>query len=234
MGPMTTASALSILRDLRPQAYGTTSPGRIANPLLEPEWAGVRVLVGVDGETSEIVDENGEPVTDQAMIEANVRASLAADAAIIDGFLTKQVSHDGTGVYTGTDQLPSTGKLITQSMIGNRRDRRAEAIEHMEREREARTFGPSDRVSLVAIDLLLLDGESLLDIPLLERKRLLESVLTESDLVRRGIYVRPPIDTWVNSWRALGFTGLCYKAANGRYHPGGAKDDWAIAPMPRR
>lgn len=231
---MTTASALSILRDLRPQAFGSTSPGRVINPILEPEWAGVRVLAGVDGDDSAIVDEHGEPILDQATIEAGLRAAIAADSAIVDGFLTKQVSHDGTGVYTGTDPLPSTGKLITQSMIGSRRDRRAEAIEHMEREREARTFGPTDVVSLVVIDLLHLDGESLFDVPLLERKRLLEAVLSESDLIRRGIYVRPPIETWVNSWRALGFTGLSYKAANGRYHPGGTKDDWAIAPMPRR
>ena len=57
----------------------------------------------------------------------------------------------------------------------------------------------------MAIDLLWLDGESLLDVPLLERKRLLESVLDESELVRRGAFVRPPIETWIGSWRALGF-----------------------------
>jgi ATP-dependent DNA ligase len=86
----------------------------------------------------------------------------------------------------------------------------------------------------VAIDLLWLDGESLLDVPLLERRRLLESVVAESDLVRRGVFVRPPIDAWLGSWRALGFNGLSYKAANSRYQPGVASAEWVTVPMPRR
>lgn len=222
------------MRDLRPQAFGSTSPGRIVDPIVEPLWTGLRVLAGVDATETALLDETGEPVIDHAPIETSLAAAANADVLVVDGFLTKQVSHDGTGVYVGADAIPGTGKLIAQSMVGSRRNRTAEAAEHLEREREARTFGPTDTVTLVVIDLLVLDGESLLDIPLLERKRLLEAVVTESDLIRRGAYVRPPIDTWVNSWRALGFPGLSYKAANGRYRPGGVKDDWAMSSMPRR
>ena len=72
----------------------------------------------------------------------------------------------------------------------------------------------------MAIDVLRLDGDSLLDVPLLERKRLLDSVVTPSDLVRVGAYVRPPLQTWIATWRRLGFVGLSYRAANSRYHPG--------------
>jgi ATP-dependent DNA ligase len=89
-------------------------------------------------------------------------------------------------------------------------------------------------VRFVAIDLLWLDGESVLDVPLLERRRLLESVLAESDLVRRGVFVRPPVEAWIGSWRSVGFTGLSYRAANSRYQPGKAGDDWVSTPMPRR
>ncbi len=74
----------------------------------------------------------------------------------------------------------------------------------------------------------------MLDIPLLERRRLLESVLVESDLVRIGAFVRPPIETWVGSWRTQGFEGLTYKAANSRYLPGRPNDDWIVSGMPRR
>ncbi len=231
---MTTATALAIVRDIRPQRFGETAPGRIDNPVVEPLWAGIRVLAAVAGDASAVVDETGEPIVDQLMIEASLRAAVAADEVILDGFLTKQVSHDGTGVYVGAPALPATGKLIAQSMVGSRRNVRAEATEHLEREHEARTFGPGDTISFVAIDLLHLDGQPLLDVPLLERKRLLEAVVSEADLVRRGAYVRPPIETWVNSWRALGFTGLSYKAANGHYQPGGIKGDWATSAMPRR
>ena len=91
-----------------------------------------------------------------------------------------------------------------------------------------------DAVAIVLVDLLWLDGTPLLDIPLLERRRQLESVIGESDLVRRGIYVRPPIDSWVGSWRSFGFPGISFKSANGRYAPGALAADWASVPMPRR
>ncbi len=84
------------------------------------------------------------------------------------------------------------------------------------------------------IDLLWLDDTSLLDIPLLERRRLLEAVVLESDGVRLGAFVRPPIERWVASWRSQGFGGLTYKAANSRYLPGQPNPDWVITGMPRR
>ena len=72
------------------------------------------------------------------------------------------------------------------------------------------------------------------DVPLLERRRLLESVIAETDLVRNGIFVRPPIDTWVGSWRSMGFPGISFKAANSRYAPGATAQDWVSIAMPRR
>jgi hypothetical protein len=82
-----------------------------------------------------------------------------------------------------------------------------------------RTFGPTDVVALVAIDLLWLDGQPLFDVPLLERKRLLESASDRSDVIRRGQFIRPPIDTWMGSWRALGFSSITFKTATGDTAP---------------
>ena len=56
-------------------------------------------------------------------------------------------------------------------------------------------------------------------------------MLVESDVVRSGPFVRPPIDPWVGSWKAQGFTGLTYKAANSRYLPGAAKNPTRVAAM---
>ena len=83
-------------------------------------------------------------------------------------------------------------------------------------------------------DLLWLDGDSLLDVPLLERKRLLGSIVPGDELVRAGPYVRPPIATWVGSWRAQGFDGLTFKEANSRYRPGQVTKEWTVTTMPRR
>jgi hypothetical protein len=52
--------------------------------------------------------------------------------------------------------------------------------------------------------------------------------------VRRTPYVRKPAGSFILTWRSFGFGGLAYKAANSRYLPGDANDDWCMAPMPRR
>jgi hypothetical protein len=59
-------------------------------------------------------------------------------------------------------------------------------------------------------------------------------VLEQGQLVRVGAYVRPPIDTWLATWRALGFGALAFKASNSRYRPGRANDDWSTAQIPAR
>ena len=110
------------------------------------------------------------------------------------------------------------------------RGMRTRALAQIEaKERKQENQNP---LAFVAVDLLDIDGQSLLDIPLLERKRLLESVLTEDELIRRGIYIRLPVDAWLASWRSVGFHELAYKAANGRYLPGGTNDTWAIVRIP--
>jgi len=194
----------------------------------------VRVLAAVEGGVAELFDADGDLLSDFPDVRAALRVHVEADAAVVDGYLTKQATHDGPPEDAGLDWMPSTTEIIAQGFVGTRRNKAAEATEQMERHREATTFGPDDIVVFVAVDLLYLDGDSMLEVPLLERKRQLEAVVQESDLVRRSAYVRPPIGTWINSWRTLGFAGLTYKAANGRYHPGGTKDDWVTAPMPRR
>ena len=239
-------SAMATVRDLRPQSFGSAAAHTVKDPVVEPLWLGVRVLAAVDrpavesepgepADTSTIItNEAGAPIEDHWEIQSALAASALADRFILDGYLTKQVAHDGSGVYTGAEARVSTGKLLAQSLLGDRLDRAADQATQKERQLEATNLEGADVVAFVAIDILWLDGEPLFDVPLLERKRLLDSVITETDLIRVGQYVRPPIDTWVGSWRALGFRGMTFKAANGRYRPGAKASDWATATMPRR
>ena len=81
----------------------------------------------------------------------------------------------------------------------------------------------------MATDLLWLDGQPLDDVPLLERKRLLEAVLDESYLVRVSAFVRPSAVMTLVSWGTLGFSELSYRASNSRYLAGRVNEDWAIA-----
>jgi len=219
---------------LRPQRFGTANPVRIRDPLVEPLWAGVRALAAVDRGAAVLADEAGDPIDAHPDVAAALAEASLAEQLVVDGYLTKMTTRDGSGVFVAMDDLPTTSQMVSRPLLGIRRTR-AEAVTHaLEATRIARTFGPDDVVSYVAVDLLWVDGESLLDVPLLERRRILESALGESEQVRRGVFVRPPLEAWISSWRALGFTEVSFKAANSRYQPGLVNDEWATAPMPRR
>jgi len=84
------------------------------------------------------------------------------------------------------------------------------------------------RVAFVAVDLLRVDGQTLLDLPLLERKRLLDSLIRQGDLVRVSPYTRPPLRSWILSWKSLGFDGAVVKAANSRYVPSTVTEEWTV------
>lgn len=83
-----------------------------------------------------------------------------------------------------------------------------------------------DRHVFVAVDLLELEGESLLDVPLQERRRLLASVIDERAQVRISPAVKQPIGGWLGGWRDGGFTHFVAKHQNARYAPGERNDDW--------
>ncbi|HSI98810.1 MAG TPA: hypothetical protein VLA59_00315 [Patescibacteria group bacterium] len=84
----------------------------------------------------------------------------------------------------------------------------------------------ADRRAFVAVDLLELEGEPLLDIPLQERRRLLESVVDERVQVRVSPAVKQPIGGWLLGWRANGFTHYVAKHQNSRYASGQRTEEW--------
>ena len=214
-------------------AFGNADPSTIADPLFEPHWPGRRALVVVEGGSAAIRDVDlGELPRTAALREALVAAS-AADEAVLDGYLLP-------GLLPGVDapRLPpsstagiTTGELLRHILVGSFR--------------RGRTRPPDDRplpvialpadgpIAFAAVDLLWLDGEPLVGIPLGERKRLLESVVGDAELVRRSDAVRAPAERWHGQWRAHGFVEMAVRAANSRYVPGGVSEDWTIIPIPR-
>jgi ATP-dependent DNA ligase len=220
-------------RAWRPQAFGRRAARHIDDPLVEPLWSGIRVLAHVAGRDVEFLDASGErqdwPDTAEAL-----GGAVQADTAVLDGYLTTEASGDGVGVVAGPNpELPSAKQMTRQMFVGGGgRNRRAELLDSIEAA-AAPVLNTADDVVFVAVDMLMFDDETLLDVPLLERKRLLESVLVEGRLVRRSIHVRLPIDVWLRTWRNLGFQWVAYKEANSRYTPGAANEDWVRAAIPR-
>jgi hypothetical protein len=192
------------------------------------------VLAAVGGDRGSLWLD-GELLDDHEILRSTLaRATAAVDGAIFDGYLTKRVLSEGVGVKVGVYEYPSIGSQVSKFFIGGRRNRLDEIQKRRAAEIEAATFGEDEVVNLVVVDLLWLDGQWLLDVPLLERKRILESVLSEEQLVRPGMFVRLPANSWIGSWRAQGFSGMTFKAANSRYRPGETANDWSVADMPRR
>jgi ATP-dependent DNA ligase len=204
-------------------------PSRIApvirDAILEPRWSGRRVLVHFDSQRGggtrdawlRIIDEDGDDATEfePPVADQLARAVVALDA-VLDGYLTDQATRSGEG--TSLSIRANVSRL--QPILPRRADVDVVAGE----------FGPegATAVAFVAVDLLRLDGQELLDLPLLERKRLLEGVLIAGELIRVSPFARPPIGQWLASWKSAGFEGIVAKAANSRYRPGSLTEEWAV------
>jgi ATP-dependent DNA ligase len=229
-------------RTWRPQAFGRRKPKDLLDPLVEPAWNGVRVLAHVAPGSVRLVDADGEDLAgSHADIVDALVAALRADSLVVDGYLTDQARTTGEGVALDLYEAPGMGEHMAQFFLGKkgadfvagRGSVPGAATGRTVTQVEAAAQAGPTVISFVAVDLLALDDDPLLDVPLLERKRLLESVLAESERVRRTPYVREPAGSFIITWRSAGFGGLAYKTANSRYRPGDPNDDWALIEMPR-
>ena len=219
----------------RPQKpLPTRVPDAIRDPILEPLWSGTRVILhfeagetSFDGIESEprllLFDSDGEEVeASEPAVVLELKTAINARDAVIDGILTTQATRSGEGTSVVTESRLSVGGAVKGVFIGSRDGTQAGTSLDIKRP----DADPNPVVAFVAFDLLRVDGQSLLDVPLLERKRVLEGVIIESERVRLSVYTRPPVDAWVASWKAAGMEGAMMKGANGRYVPGGLCADW--------
>jgi len=220
----------------RPMAFGHHHPEKISDAICEPLWGGRRVLVEVVGGEVSIRGTDGVEVEGYEPLRAAIADAAFADDMLIDGSMLPAPLRDteGARIRVGTDAMKTPTERVKHIFIGEsplsgKRDALAVAD-------DARMPAPDgdEPAALVATDLLWIDGQSLLDVPLMERKRILESALDERELVRRSMAVRPPVEMWFAQWRALGFEEVTFKASNGRYRPGAVAEDWTVIVMPRR
>ncbi|MBI3522810.1 MAG: hypothetical protein HY071_06860 [Chloroflexi bacterium] len=89
-----------------------------------------------------------------------------------------------------------------------------------------RSGGP--RRIFAAFDLLEVDGESFLDVPLLERKRHLEGLLAPSVNVRLTPFVTRGLRAWRDTLSGQGFKRVVLKDWNSPYSSGQTNDHWLV------
>jgi hypothetical protein len=219
------------IRTWRPMAFGRRSSHEIANPIVEPVWNGIRALAHVDRGSAELVDADGVRLR-WPLISDALPAAVQTDSAVLDGYLTVQATNESPVIVDVPTIHFSLNTGLIKMFLGGRMAERAEAPAPTPLPQL--NFDDPTKVSFVAVDLLAIDGEPLLDVPLQERKRILGGILAEDGRIRCGVHVRLPLGSWLNTWRSSGFLSIAYKDANSRYRPGEPNDDWATAEIPAR
>lgn len=162
----------------------------------EPKWDGFRCLVFRDGDEVVLGSRNDKPLTRYfPELLDPLRASLP-ERCVVDGEI----------VVAGPDGLDFDALQQRIHPAKSRIDRLA-----------AET--PAE---FVAFDLIALGDESLLDVPLAERRRRLEAAIAEpapSVHVTPGTYDRELAADWFSRFEGAGLDGVMAKAADGTYQP---------------
>lgn len=232
-----TADPRAIAAEWRPQFPGRRSASEIRDPIVEPDWGGLRVVVAFDHGTAEVYRYGDRLDVPRSLEEALGYAFEAVDG-VVEGHLTKRAFDTGIGAFPAQD--PVSRPLFSMPRFLSRgRDKdpyiygRRHSAEEEERAPDIlEALAAGEDHAFVATDLLWLDGETLLDVPLQERKRLLDTVLAQSRLVRVTTFTRPGGSRVTITWGTLGFENISWRAANSHYTPGEENPDWAVVATP--
>jgi bifunctional non-homologous end joining protein LigD len=196
-------------------------PFEDANWLHEVKWDGYRVQAVVRGGRARLW-------TRKRADGATYFPELSGPAPWIDA--TDAVV-DGEVVALGPDGNPSfsalqerTGMVGLEARTGRRRPR-GPSSRAADDDSDGGT-GPKAPIAYQVFDLLYLDGESLLDVPLETRKRLLRRVLRPHPIVQFAVHVLGEGSAFLDAALAGGLEGVVAKRRTSRYRPGQRSPDW--------
>ena len=220
-----------------PELPGRVSTKDVPDPIVEPDWGGLRCVAAIADDRASIYRYGDELDVPAELLGSLGFAFLGIDA-VIEGHLTTAAFDEGIGAFPPTEHVDRPIFSMPSIFKRQKADPFVYSRAHQAR-REAEAPDVLDALeageehAFVAVDILWLDGEPLHDIPLLERKRLLDTTLRPSKLVRVTPFVRPAsAPRTLVTWATLGFTDLSWRAANARYLAGRENPGWAVAPAP--
>ena len=170
-----------------------TTPPRGDEWLFEVKWDGVRAICFIDRESVRLVSRTGHSCEKQYPELSVIPHYIAAQQAILDGEIA------------ALDEKGAARFELIQPRIAQSD---ANAVSHMARARPVVYF---------AFDLLYLNGYDLRQVALIERKQLLESILTPTAVLRYSEHFPGAGDAMLQAARETGIEGLMAKRANSRY-----------------
>jgi bifunctional non-homologous end joining protein LigD len=168
--------------------------------LFEVKWDGHRCLAAL-GETTRLTSRTSRDVTGQFPEMDDLHRQLAARNAVVDGEI---VAFDEQG-------RPSFQRM---------QDRFHRSPEELARHRGRVP------IQFLAFDLLWLDGEPLLEVPLAERRARLAEVLVPRDDVRVSQAVAGHGTAFFEQVKSLGLEGVVAKRLASPYRPGSRSPEW--------
>jgi bifunctional non-homologous end joining protein LigD len=169
------------------------TPPRGDEWLFEVKWDGVRAICFIEQEALRLVSRTGHSCEKQYPELSVIPHYIAASQAILDGEIA------------ALDEKGAARFELIQPRIAQSD---ANAVSHMAR---------SHPVVYFAFDLLYLIGYDLRQVALIERKQLLESILTPTAVLRYSEHFPGAGDAMLQAARETGIEGLMAKRAGSRY-----------------
>jgi bifunctional non-homologous end joining protein LigD len=168
--------------------------------LFEIKWDGVRAICFVDEKSVRMTSRTGHSCERQYPELSVIGHQLAAKQAVLDGEIAVL---DKNGVS-------SFGLIQPRIAVAD-----PNAIAHLARRTP---------VTLFVFDLLYLDGYDLRNVPLIERKRVLQSILKPSAVMRFSEHFVNQGDEMLQAARATGLEGILAKRAQSKYQSKRSQD----------
>jgi bifunctional non-homologous end joining protein LigD len=176
--------------------------------LFEVKWDGHRCLAAL-GDATRLTSRTARDVTAQFPELDDLHRQLAARNAVVDGEI----------VAFDQDGQPSFQRM---------QDRFHRSPEELARHRGRVP------IQFLAFDLLWLDGEPLLELPMADRRERLAEVLVPRDDVRISQSVRGRGTAFFQQIKGLGLEGVVAKRLASQYRPGTRSLDWRKVKAVRR
>lgn len=190
-------------------AQPTTEPFDDDGWIFEVKWDGHRCLAALEQDGTQLTSRTARDVTGQFPEMEELHRQLAARNAVVDGEI---VAFDQEG-------RPSFERM---------QDRFHRSPEELARHRGRVP------IQFLAFDLLWLDGEGLLELPLAERRARLAEVLVERADVRLSQAVTGRGKAFFEQIKELGLEGVVAKRLASPYRPGARSHDWRKVKAVRR
>jgi bifunctional non-homologous end joining protein LigD len=168
----------------------------------EPKFDGIRALATMSTGETRLQTRNGRDVSDAYPELRMIHELVNQVNAVIDGEI---VAFDETG--------KNSFEALQQRM-------------NLRNEREIKRMSKQIPVTLVAFDLLWLDGREVIGRPLEERRELLEGVVEQDERLSVVAHVGGEGKAFVDAARKLGLEGVVAKKMGSRYHPARRVPEW--------